>query len=139
MAFVLSLLLVFGTAVLVVSNFGASEDGRAAWATGQMIHAQYPWLLLASLVGGAVLGLVSLRNARWRRWPVVATECFVAAIVVWYVASYSWLPERSLNVAVGDDFPAYSLLAHDAKPRSFDAGADIDDTGRLYIFYRGDW
>ena len=140
MALAVSIALVFGTFALLVGNMGLSDSGLLGPGIGEMIHAPFPWFVLAAMAGGAALGIGSLvRSPRWFKWPVVLLESLVAAAVIWYVASFSWLPERELAVSVGDAFPAYSLAAHDGSRREFRAADPADLTRRLYIFYRGDW
>lgn len=140
MAFLASIVMVLGTFGLVVWNMWVSDTGQEGIGVAQMIHAPLPWLVIVALVVGVMIGIASLwAKPRWYKWPVIALECFVAAVMLWYVTTFSWLPDRELAVAVGDTFPAYSLPIHDGSLREFTAGNDRDLARRLYIFYRGDW
>jgi hypothetical protein len=138
MLLALSVVLVFGAVGVFVGNVAGSEQGQLGFGFEQMIHARTPWLLLASLLGGASLGVASLvRRRRWYKWAIVPVEVFFAALLTWYLASFSFLPEHRLALQVGDAFPAYALLDQDGGMHRMESGTPR--RAALYIFYRGDW
>ena len=61
----------------------------------------------------------------------------VVGLLSLYFLRLSYLPEYELKVALGEPFPAYSLLDQDATPRHYDAHSAR--SAALYVFYRGDW
>ncbi len=138
MLFALSMLLVFGAVAVLMGVVAGSEQGELRFGFEQLIHARIPGLLLASLVGGAALGVVSLvRVRRWYTWAVVPVEVFFAAILSWYFLSFSFLPAHQLALSVGDAFPSYALVDQDGKLHRVEAATPRRPA--LYVFYRGDW
>lgn len=133
----ISALLVFASVAVVLLNLG-SQSAELHLGFQQLIHARTPWLLLGALFGGCALGFVAVvrRPSRYRV-PVVAVEVAFAALVSWFVLFGTELPRHELSVAVGDPFPAYSLL--DQEGRRADFSPATADGPALYIFYRGDW
>jgi hypothetical protein len=76
---------VFGAVAGFAGVLAGSDPGELRFGFEQLIHARIPWLLLASLVGGAALGVVSLiRVRRWYTWAVVPVEVFFAALLTGY-------------------------------------------------------
>ncbi len=138
MLFTLSILLVFGALAVFVGNMSVSEQGQLGFGFEQMIHARVPWLLLAPPFIGAALGIFSLvRARRWYKWALVPVEVFFAGLFTWYLTSFSFLPEHQLALAVGDPFPAYSLVDQDGSVHAVESRTDRKPA--LYVFYRGDW
>lgn len=141
-----SIVLVFGLFGLLLVAAMAPDPTTASLPVSWLIHERTPVALLALLAVGVVLGLASLWQApRWFKFPVVALEAAAAGLLTFYFLSGSFLPERTMEIAVGDPFPSYSLPNEDGRLlRYVSAGADA--LGRpfagkraLYIFYRGDW
>ena len=121
-----------------VGAAAGSEQGEPRFGFEQLIHARIPWLLLAPLVGGAALGVISLvRSRRWYMWGVVPVEVFFAVLLTWYFVSFSLLPTYRLALSVGDAFPTYSLIDQDGKLHRVESATPRRPA--LFIFYRGDW
>ena len=138
MLFLLSIALVFGAVAVFIGNIAASEQGTLGLGYQQMIHARIPWLLIVSALGGAGIGIFSLvRARRWYKWGIVPVEIFFAALLTWYFASVSFLPEHRLALQVGDPFPGYSLVDQDGKLQTSQSATPRRPA--LYVFYRGDW
>ena len=131
-----SAMLVFGIVAWLVWSLAPSDSLRLGFE--QIIHARVPWLILLPLWGGLCLGVASLfRKRPWFSWPIVGVETLLVGVVSWYILSFSMLPPSTLQVAVGDPFPAYSLLDQDEVRHARTEGEAADPA--LYIFYRGDW
>ncbi len=146
MLFFLSLALVFGVFGLLMAAAGASDPSALPIPTSWLIHARTPVGLLALVASGVALGVLSLfRRPRWFKIPIVAAEVAAAGLLGFYFLDMSFLPERTLGVAVGDSFPAWELPDQDGRLRRFPqpegtTGTTIRARNRaLYIFYRGDW
>jgi len=135
--FWLSLLMVFGTLVLVGVNL-ASESPALGLGAGLIIHGRTPWLLLAVLWGGVALGVASLfRGRRLPKLGAVLVEIAMVVLVSWYVSVGSALPAHTLAIDEGQPFPAYALQDQDGV---LHAHAPLEKRApALYIFYRGHW
>lgn len=133
----LSILLVFGTLALIGVNL-ASEAPELHLGAGLMIRGRIPWILLAALWGGVILGVAALfRGRKLPKLGVLLLEIPPVAFVSWYVLIGSMLPAHALAVEVGDPFPAYALEDQDGVLHEI---AALEKRPRaLYIFYRGHW
>ncbi len=131
-----SALLVFGAVGWLLTSLAPSAE--LALGFEQLIHAPIPWALLATLWIGAGLGLAALVRGR-RRFaiPIVGLELLLVGLVSFYFLRFSWLPEHTLALDVGESFPAYSMLDQDEALHTVPAGGPRAPA--LYIFYRGDW
>lgn len=133
----LSLLLVFGTLTLIGVNL-TSESPELHLGASLMIRGRIPWILLAPLWGGVVLGVASLfRGRKLPKLGVLLLEILPVAFVSWYVLVGSTLPAHALAVEVGDPFPAYALEDQDGVLHQLAALEKRPPA--LYIFYRGHW
>jgi hypothetical protein len=138
MAFVASLILVFGTVLVFVANVVLSDRGVLAPGFEQMIHAEIPWLLVSALVAGVLLGVVSVvRKRSWPKVGLVTIEVVVAAFALFFFLDLTRLPAHPLAVHVGERFPAYSLTDQDGAVHTNES--DGRRGAALYVFYRGDW
>ncbi len=137
MLLIASLAFVFGTLAVLALNM-ETTTGTLHFGYEQMIHARIPWLVLASLGVGCVLGIASIvRGRAWYKYPVVGVEILLSGLLTWYFVGLSFLPPYELQVRIGDPFPAYSLP--DQNGRVHAVGASVPRPPALYIFYRGDW
>jgi hypothetical protein len=131
-----STLLVFGTVAWLFMNMQPSDQLVPGFE--QIIHANVPWLILATLWLGGGLGIAAaIRRGRWFIYPVVVFELLLVGLVSFYFLRISWLPEHLLAVGVGDAFPTYQLADQDL--RQHEAAIGTPREPALYIFYRGDW
>jgi hypothetical protein len=131
-----SALLVFGTVAWLLMSVQPSDQLVSGFE--QIIHANVPWLILASLwLGGGLAIAAAIRRRRWFIYPVVVLELLVVGLVSFYFLGISRLPEHPLAVGVGDAFPSYQLVDQDRREQAAVAGAPREPA--LYIFYRGDW
>jgi hypothetical protein len=138
MLFGLSVLLVFGTVAVFVTNVVLGDRGQLGFGFEQMIHARIPWLLLVPVVVGSALGMASLvRRRTWYRSAFVGLEVAICAFALFYFTSFSFLPAHELAVKVGDPLPSFSLGDQDGNVHTVEASAERRPA--LYIFYRGDW
>ena len=133
-----SVLLVAATVAVFVVNVVLSGRGVLAPGYGQMIHAEFPVLLLLPAIFGLGLGIVAFARRRsWLRVGIVAVETTVVAFLLFLFGAMTALPSHRLTVSVGDPFPAYSLVDQDGVAHTFAAGTPR--AAALYVFYRGDW
>lgn len=146
MRLVLSAVIVFGLAGLLVCAALATDPSQVPLPVAWLIHSRTPWALLASAAAGLAVGASSLRRQQgWTARLLVAGEATVVAALALFFTHASFLPDRPLGVAVGDVFPSWTLLDQDGTSRSHVAprgGEVLEDAVRrhsLYIFYRGDW
>ncbi|MEM7410943.1 MAG: hypothetical protein AAF430_11965 [Myxococcota bacterium] len=133
---VASAVVVFGMVAWIFWAMAPSDTLRFGFE--QIIHARVPWFVLLPMWGGLALGIGSLvRRRPWFAWPVVGVEALLVGLVSVYILQLSQLPPSTLQVAVGDPFPAYSLLDQDEIRHARTEGETRPP--ELYIFYRGDW
>jgi hypothetical protein len=135
--FALSLVLVFGLVATLITAAMAIDPTVTPLPVSWLIHARTPVGVLVILAAGLSMGLASTwRNPRWFKFPVVGLEILGAGLFSFYFLSMSFLPERTLDIAVGDSFPAYELLDQDRASHQYPS---LESHRALYIFYRGDW
>ena len=136
--FAASAILVFGAVALFSAAMLMSDSGALAPGYAWMMRGGLPWPLIAPLIVGTALGVVSLRGVRSAaRIGTVGVEAVATGLLLYLFTSMSVLPAHQLNIATGDSFPAYSLTAQDGSVRSFTPGTVGPPS--LYVFYRGGW
>ena len=133
----LSILVVFGTLALIGVNL-ASESPALQLGAGLIIRGRVPWVLLAVLWSGVALGVASLlRGRKLPKLGVLLLEITAVGFFSWYMVLGSAVPAHTLEVEVGDLFPAYAL--QDQNGVLHERAALEKRPPAVYIFYRGHW
>ena len=139
--FVLSALLVFGTAGLILGAVGVADPASATLPVGWLIHSRAPAAIVALVVLGASLGVATLLGSpSWWKAPVVGLEVVLALAAAWYFVARTTVPAYEFRVTVGQAFPSYALVDQDGSLHEYPPPAGLPGPSpAFYIFYRGDW
>jgi hypothetical protein len=131
----LSYVLVFGcTGWFILGVVGTGlPPAHTLW-----IHARVPWPILGLLWAGGALTLASVaRKPRGWAWVALGLQAPAVAFLSFYFLQASFLPDHSVALEVGENFPGYALSDQDGLLQQIDAGSPRQPA--LYVFYRGDW